>query len=322
MSDIKNFIVENSDRLDLIVLSCFSDDTDLALISRSKLKSWIEDGLVKVDGKVCTKAGQTVKEGQTVEIEVPEPFLPDAEAVEMPLDILYEDDTMLAINKPAGLSVHPGAGPFVPTLLNGLCYHFRDREMPTRCGIVHRLDKDTTGIVLVAKTDAMQSALSKMFAERTIHKTYYALVYTTPRAKRQVQMEKHGIIETRFGRHPNNWRLMAVLPEGGREAITEWERIEDFEYGALLSIKLHTGRTHQIRVHMDYIRSPLIGDPLYGDTAGLPVELKRAEKAFARQALHAAKVEFIHPITNQEMLIEAPLPADFEQLLEAFRRYA
>ena len=319
---IKTFLVESDgERLDLFLLNNFVDDLEFSNITRSQLKNWIVEGRVKVNGKELRKQGVTLRVGQSVEVTVPTPEGPNAEPIEMPLDIIYEDEYFLVLNKPANLSVHPGAGQPVTTLVNGLAWHFKDIEIPPRCGIVHRLDKDTTGAVVVAKNVETQSLLAKLFAERKIKKTYLALVFTTPRARRIVQVEESGVIETRMGRHPNNWRMMSVLPSGGKEAITCWHRIESMPYATLLEIGLKTGRTHQIRVHMDYIRCPIIGDQLYGDTSSLPLELKRTADSFGRQALHAKQLEFVHPITGKEMKFEADLPADFEELINTFRSY-
>ncbi|MGI6524185.1 MAG: RluA family pseudouridine synthase [Bdellovibrionota bacterium] len=315
-------VTVGGERLDLALLDYFSDETELSSLSRSQLKNWIEAGRVTLDQKKVLKAGTILKDNQVVTINVPVMNLSEPKPLAIPLDILYEDDDLLAINKQAGLSMHPGAGPQVPTLLNGLCHYFQGRHLPPRSGIVHRLDKDTTGVVLVAKNVEMQTALVALFAERRIKKTYAALVFTTPRAKRPVQIEDSGEVITRMGRHPKNWRKMAVLPDGGKEAITSWQRLESLAYATLLDVVLKTGRTHQIRVHMDYLNSPLIGDRLYGDTSGLPLELKRAADRFGRQALHAKKVEFEHPLTHKPLLIEAQLPTDFEDLLTTFRSFS
>ena len=308
-------------RLDVVLLSYLTAEPDYAHLTRSQLKQWIEEGRVLLDGVPAHKAGQQLKQGQGIVVDVPPPALPNVEPVQMPLDILHEDHDLLVVNKQAGISMHPGAGNTGPTLLNGVCWHLRGAVSSPRCGLVHRLDKDTTGVVLIAKTAQAESALTAQFAERSVTKEYLALVFTTPRAKRAVQVEESGTIRTQIGRHPGKRTLMAVLPEEGREAITNWRRLEELSYATLLAVAPKTGRTHQIRVHMQYLGSPIVGDPVYGGKLALPAELSQAAARFGRQALHARSLVFRHPSSGTQIRFEAALPPDFEALLRLFREY-
>jgi 23S rRNA pseudouridine1911/1915/1917 synthase len=189
-----------------------------------------------------------------------------------------------------------------------------------RPGIVHRLDKDTTGVVVVAKSTPVHAALSKQFADRTTERSYRALVYTTPRAKRVVQLQDHGEIAKPIGRHPTQRTLMTIS-EKGKPAVTQWRVVERFAYGTVVECRLQTGRTHQIRVHMDSIGCPVIGDATYGDFSNLPSQLREAAERFGRQALHAATLAFRHPISGEQLSFSAELPADFQSLLEFFRLF-
>jgi len=308
-------------RLDVVVLDFLAADPEFAHVTRSQIKQWIEEGRVALDGETVQKAGSRVKGAQRVCLSIPPPALPDAEPIEMPLSILYEDGSMLVLNKPAGISMHSGAGGEGAPRGTGICRPRRGAPAAARCGLGHRLDKDTTGVVIVAKSAEAQAALARQFAERTVEKQYAALVFTTPRARRPVQLEKQGLIVTRLGRHPRRRTEMAVLPAGGREAVTAWERLEEMPYATLLAVRPKTGRTHQIRVHMAHILSPIIGDRVYGDTSALPSELRRAADAFGRQALHAERLACRHPVTGAALVFEAPPPEDFGRLLCVFREF-
>ncbi|NLF26131.1 MAG: RluA family pseudouridine synthase, partial [Deltaproteobacteria bacterium] len=225
--------------------------------------------------------------------------------------------------KPANLSMHPGAGNPDRSVLNALIGHFKPGSAgfsdPARLGLVHRLDKDTTGVVVVAKTPAAMAMLSAQFSERSVKKVYQALAFVTPRGRRLVQLSAKGRIDAPLGRHPKRRTSMAVVAEGGRSAISDWECLELMPYAALLEVKLLTGRTHQIRVHLQHIGSPIIGDALYGEFSGLPKPLLEAAKAFGRQALHACCLEFNHPLTKERLMFESPLPMDFQELIKVFR---
>lgn len=292
--------------------------------TRSKVQQLIKTGCVRVDNAVMTKPAQVVATGTRISVTLPEETSA-IEACEIPLSILYQDESLLVINKQAGLAMHPGAGNRTGTLANAIAAYVRDAvdTFPggNRPGIVHRLDKDTTGIIVVARTAAAHAHLSAQFSNRTTRRTYLALVAVTPRANRLVQREDAGTITTRIGRHPADRKKQAVLNEGGRKAITHWQRIELFHYAALLELRLETGRTHQIRVHMDSIRSPIIGDKTYGHIDFLPDPLQLQVMAFGRQALHAASLGFTHPVSGEELYFEAPLPDTMEKLVTAFKNY-
>jgi 23S rRNA pseudouridine1911/1915/1917 synthase len=290
--------------------------------SRAQVEQWIEQGRVRVEGEVIRKPARKIGAGERIEVSPAEEKTTTLSPLELPLEILFEDEHLIVINKPAGLSMHPGAGNASHTLANAVVAHVGKKQLqvgePDRPGIVHRLDKDTTGVVVVAKSTPVLAALSKQFAERTIERRYHALVFTTPRAKRDVQRSEEGLVEAPIGRHPTDRKRMAIS-ERGRPAITKWRVLERLPYGTLLECSLQTGRTHQIRVHMESIGSPVLGDKTYGDFSNLPSALKQATVEFGRQALHAATLAFRHPISGQVLSFVAPLPEDLRILLELFR---
>jgi len=244
----------------------------------------------------------------------------------MSLEVLHEDESLLVINKPAGLTMHPGAGNRAHTLVNALVAHFGAGSTPElfssgvtgRPGIVHRLDRDTTGLVVVAKTAHALHSLSRQFATRTVGRAYCALVLSTPRGLRAVNTVDGGTIDRPIGRHPTKRTLMAIAAEG-RRAVTHWRVLERFAYGTLIEARLETGRTHQIRVHFDSLGCPVIGDKTYGDFSPLPQTLRRAAERFGRQALHAQVLEFDHPVSHKRLAFSGEPPSDFAALLEAFR---
>jgi 23S rRNA pseudouridine1911/1915/1917 synthase len=235
----------------------------------------------------------------------------------MDLDIMYEDDALLVINKSAGCVVHPGAGNPTGTLMNGLLWHNETLATLPRAGIVHRLDKDTTGLMVVAKSLTAHHSLVSQLQERTVSREYLALVNGT--------LVAGGTLDQPIGRHPIDRKKMAVT-ESGREAITHYRVEERFPDHTLLAVRLETGRTHQIRVHMAHIRHPLFGDPVYGQRTRFPARCTEAGQAciaaFHRQALHAFRLSLIHPDTQETVSWEAPLPADMRHLLDAFREAA
>jgi 23S rRNA pseudouridine1911/1915/1917 synthase len=322
-----NFISEEEQdfRLDKLLLNYLSADPSFDYVTRSQIRQWIKGGKVQVNAKVVCKAGFTVKAGSTVEVNIPLECSDDLEAYDFPLKVVYEDSSIIVIDKPPGIAMHPGAGNRSETVLNALAARLKKGSEefpdPQRLGIVHRLDKDTTGLVVIAKNLKAHNYLTRQFLDRTITRSYKALVYCTPRRKRVVQLQESGKIETLLGRHPSKRTQMAVVEAGGRLAITEWKQIEVMEYGVLLDIKLQTGRTHQIRVHMDSIGCPVVGDPTYGDYSGLPEKLLAAARKFGRQALHAYKLQFRNPETKQKVIFEEDLPQDLKQLLEVFRGF-
>jgi 23S rRNA pseudouridine1911/1915/1917 synthase len=236
----------------------------------------------------------------------------------MDLDIIYEDEYFIAVNKPAGLSVHPGAGVTENTLVNGLLYYTKNLSQvggSERPGLIHRLDKDTTGVLLIAKTDEAHWKMSEQFAERKIYKEYHTLVWGTPNCK--------GLIDQTIGRSSSDRKKFTVR-DSGKSAITEFSILENWKIISLLKIQLHTGRTHQIRVHMKYCNSPVVGDSTYGNDNGRIKGFSQQKKDICqqvikqanRQFLHARKLKFIHPFTDKTVEILAPLPADFENAIK------
>ncbi len=282
--------------------------------SRSQIGQWIKTGGVQLNQKAC-KPKDKVSGGDVVSINVDFTAMMDAnfslskpEAIA--LDIIYEDDELLVINKPAGLVVHPGAGNREHTLVNALLHHNADLHYMPRAGIVHRLDKDTTGLLMVAKTLTAHNSLVKQLQDRDIKRHYLALV--------QGYVVSGGTIDTGYGRHTKNRLKMSVL-EHGRQAITHYSVCERYQQFSLLDVHLMTGRTHQIRVHMAYLNHPIIGDQLYGGRARMPAKIsatiKTALQQFKRQALHARTITFMHPKTKEELTFEAPIPEDFQSLI-------
>jgi 23S rRNA pseudouridine1911/1915/1917 synthase len=283
--------------------------------SRSRLQAWIKDGLVKVNGEVVI-AKTKMWGGEQVEVTPPNNLQENAFNPEnIPLDIIYEDDALLVINKPAGLVVHPAAGNWGGTLLNALLFHFPTLADVPRCGIVHRLDKQTSGLLVVAKTLEAQTSLVRQLQARTVKREYRALVWG--------QMWRNGVVEQPIGRHPHARTKMAVVRRG-KPAITHYEVLERFGTNTYLRCRLETGRTHQIRVHMQYLKAPMVGDPQYGIGNIIPHKqmsavLKEAVLGFKRQALHAIKLGLIHPVTNEFMEWQVDLAEDMKGLLDTMR---
>lgn len=275
----------------------------LPQFSRSRLQALIEQGLVRLNGK-DSRARELVRDGDAVRIEIPAAEKIDAQPESIALEILFEDEDLLVINKPAGMVVHPGAGNREHTLVNGLLAHCTSlsgiggKERP---GIVHRLDKETSGCLVVAKNDAAHRGLSKQFAERTMKKTYLALV--SGRLKKS-----SGVIDAPIARHPVHRQKMAIAKSArGRSAKTEYRVLRSDKEMSLVECDLHSGRTHQIRVHLAHLGNPVVGDKLYASkTAG----------DFPRQMLHAWRLGFAHPLSHELKEFEAPLPADMAGLVE------
>ncbi len=290
--------------------------------SRSQVERLIESGSVRVNGKIVSKPAFRVESGAVIEVVVSESRPTELAPYTLPLSVMYEDEHLLVVDKPAGLSMHPGAGNRDRTLANALVSHIgaQQREVGSsdRPGIVHRLDKDTTGVVVIAKSTPVHAHLAQQFAQRSIERRYTALVFTTPRARRPVQVAEQGEVRGAIGRHPTRRMLMAIT-ETGKPAVTEWQVLDRFVYGTLVACRLQTGRTHQIRVHMSSQGCPIIGDKTYGDFSNLPRVLRDAAESFGRQALHASTLAFTHPLTGVRLSFESPLPADFVRLLAVFR---
>ena len=285
--------------------------------SRSFLAKLIDGGLVRVDGRPASKPSQRVETGQRLAIDVPAPAPSGIASQDIPLAVLYEDDDVVVIDKPAGLVVHPAAGHPDQTLVNALLFHVKDLSGiggELRPGIVHRLDKDTSGVMLIAKHDDAHRKLTAGWNTEAVRKEYLALVYGTPAAER-------GVIDAPIGRDPRDRKRMAVVA-GGRHAITEYEVGERLRHVSLLRCRLRTGRTHQIRVHLKHLGHPIVGDPVYSGPQwrGIPDRrLQRTIASFHRQALHAARIAFVHPRTGVRVVVEAELPADVVALLDAMR---
>ena len=284
--------------------------SQLPEISRSRVQALLKAGNVTVDGK-SVRAHSKVTAGMEVELLVPPPAELEIKAEEIPLDVLHEDSALIVVNKPAGLVVHPAPGHDSGTLVNALLYYCSDLAGlggELRPGIVHRLDKDTSGVLVVAKTDPAMLSLSGQFHDRLVKKEYVALVHGVPSPRK-------GTIETQIGRSWHNRKRMAVRTRNGREAITSYEVEETYEIASLLRVRIATGRTHQIRVHMTHIGCPVAGDNFYGRSSKdkcLPVIPER-------QLLHAEFLSFTHPVTRKEVSFTAPWPADLTQAVEALR---
>ena len=271
--------------------------TVLTAFSRVRLQTFIREGRVLVNG-AAARPSQTLRAGDEIRVKVPDEVEPAvARAQDIPLDILYEDAAVLVLNKRAGLVVHPGAGNAEGTLVNALLFHCAGLSViggVERPGIVHRLDKETSGCLVIAKTDAAHQSLSRQFAERLVKKSYLALVEGIPRMP-------HGKIEAAIGRHAVHRQKMAVN-ERGRESVTQYRVLASFEGKTLMECQPRTGRTHQIRVHLKHLGHPIVGDPLYGRRGG-----------HARHFLHAWKISFAHPGNGKPMEFCAPLPPDFPE---------
>jgi 23S rRNA pseudouridine1911/1915/1917 synthase len=286
--------------------------------SRSFLARLVEERRVEVDGIIVTRTSTLVSEGQKIIVDIPPPAPTALESQAIPLDILYEDDQIAVINKPAGLVVHPAAGHADETLVNALLFHLHDLSGvggEIRPGIVHRLDKDTSGVMVVAKTDGAHNQLAAAWRTGAVRKEYLAVVYGTPKAA-------SGRIEKPIGRDRGNRKRMAVVA-GGRAAVTIYSTLESFRYASLLRCLLESGRTHQIRVHLKSIGHPIIGDPLYSGPQWRGIPDRQLQKVLAgvtRQALHASRITFPHPSTGVAMSFEAPLPDDIRMLIEALRK--
>jgi len=275
--------------------------------SRNRLQGWVRDACVLVDGKPETEPKRKMMGGERLFVSEPvdirnQPELPE----DIPLNVVFEDKTLLVINKPAGLVVHPGSGNWSGTLMNALLHHVPGIEAVPRAGIVHRLDKDTSGLLVVAKTLEAQTHLVRQLQERTVRRIYLALAAGA--------MKHEGTVNEPIGRHPSQRIKMAIVPEnrGGKPAITNIRILELFPYTTFVECSLETGRTHQIRVHMAAIHHPLVGDQVYGKhNPKLP--------EFPRQALHATRLGLVHPLTGLKMQWEVPLPEDMRDLLDSLR---
>ncbi len=281
--------------------------------SRTQIKSWIETGAVLVNGSPV-KAKTRVTGGELITIQAALKTQPAWEAQAIPLSIVHEDASIMLINKPAGLVVHPGAGNASRTLLNAILHHAPQLGTLPRAGILHRLDKDTTGLLIIAKTPAALQSLSQQLKKRTLSREYKAIVCGS--------MISGSTINAPIDRHHLQRKKMAVV-EGGKTATTHYRIAEKFRHHTLVNVKLETGRTHQIRVHFAHIRHAIIGDPVYGTriqlTKNMTPELIQYIRQFKRQALHAFALGFKHPETDEDMRFEAEIPEDMQTLIDLLR---
>ena len=317
------------------------DVPEEASLSRTRLAKLLEAGAISIDGQVAQSSKATVAEGAQVAITVEEAVESHISPQDIPLDIAYEDTDLIVVNKPAGMVVHPAPGTPDGTLVNALLHHFGGNLSGVggskRPGIVHRIDKETSGLLVVAKSDAAHHGLATQFEKHTARRRYLALVYGVPdaadprlRGVKGVNFERSNILKITTGldRHRTDRQKQAVTFEGGRHAVTRARRVDTFGLPptvALVECWLETGRTHQIRVHLAHAGHGLIGDPVYGGARKLPAKAlsdvtKDAVKSFPRQALHAANLGFSHPVTGQEIDFEAPLPEDMATLLDALHQ--
>jgi 23S rRNA pseudouridine1911/1915/1917 synthase len=291
--------------------------------TRSKVQQAIRAGLVLING-VSVKVSYKVSGGESIDITIPKPPPPDVGPEEIPLDIVFEDDALIVVNKPAGMVTHPAYGHYTGTLVNALLHHAQvglsGVNDPSRPGIVHRLDKETSGLLIVAKNDVVHAHLAAQFSRRDIEREYRAIVWGT------FGDQRSGVIDAALGRSASDRKKIAVRKEG-KTAITTFRVMEEFDFLSLISLKLQTGRTHQIRVHLHHIGHPVFGDPTYGGRriAWGPTTPARRDlvhrylEIMQRQALHAKTLGFIHPVTREAMRFDSELPPDFTELLSLLR---
>lgn len=302
-------------RIDKFLSDCFAD------ISRSQIQRLIDQGNVSCDDDTIGSNAYKIKEGDVYQILIPPMADAEPEPENIPLDVVYEDDHLIVVNKPAGMTVHPAPGSPNHTLVNALLYHCKDLSGiggVKRPGIVHRIDKDTSGLLVVAKNDFAHKSLCEQFAEHSIERTYYAVVFGVPEPIK-------GSINADIGRSPYDRKKMAVVQKNGKHAVTHYETIEIFKnVASLVKCNLETGRTHQIRVHMSRLGCNLIGDQLYVKSKkitdkSISTEKKEFFNHFPRQALHAKSLGFVHPATQTFMSFSSDFPEDFQNLINQLR---
>ncbi|AKS15381.1 23S rRNA pseudouridine(1911/1915/1917) synthase RluD [Xanthomonas campestris pv. campestris] len=294
-------------RFDAVLAELFPE------FSRSRLSEWIKSGDALLDGETA-RPRDTLRGGETVQVQVVLETQTHAAPQDIPLNVLYEDDQVLVIDKPAGLVVHPGAGNPDGTLVNALLFRDPNLAAVPRAGVVHRLDKDTSGVMVVARTLQAQTALVEQLSARDVHRQYLAVVVGA--------LVSGGTADAPIDRHPRD-RLKMAVRDDGRNAVTHYRLRERFRAHTALECRLETGRTHQIRVHMAHLKSPIVGDPLYGGALKLPkgaTDTLVAElRGFKRQALHAETLEFLHPVSGEPVRASAPVPEDLQRLMSALR---
>ena len=283
-------------------------------LSRERLKTLIRSGAVEVSGRPLRDPATKVHGEESVRVAVPEPQPAHNEPQDIPLNIAFEDEHLLVVDKPAGLVVHPAAGNFDRTLVNALLHHCAGKLSGiggvARPGIVHRIDKDTSGLLVVAKTDVAHEGLARQFAAHSIDRRYLAIVTGVPKAS-------EGKVDAPLARSATNRKKIAIVGgDRGKRAVTYWKRLNVFSDAALVECRLETGRTHQVRVHMASIGHPLVGDPVYGRSGKTHGKLLK-ELGFHRQALHAAELGFTHPVTKHRLSFSSPMPPDMQELFNA-----
>lgn len=289
-------------RIDKFLVDALGEST-----SRSQIQLWIKDGAVRV-GERTVKANYKLEPGDRVELDRPEPEEAEIRAEAIPLDIYYEDADVIVVNKARGMVVHPAPGHSSGTLVNALLHHCRDLSGINgvlRPGIVHRIDKDTSGLIMAAKNDAAHNSLTEQLKHHSVTRKYVAVVHG-------VIDHDNGTVDAPIGRDAHDRKMFAVTEKNSKQAVTHFRVLERLGGYSLVELKLETGRTHQIRVHMKFIGYPLVGDPMYGRSKGVAMETEG-------QALHAAVLGFTHPRTGEELLFEAPLPGDMQELLARLR---
>ncbi|MAH53481.1 MAG: RluA family pseudouridine synthase [Pelagibacteraceae bacterium] len=318
--NVSAYIDSLGNRLDKFLQS------QLIKISRTKVQSLIRDGYVKLNNITIYEASKKIKNNDKIEINFPPPKEILIKPYKMPLDILFDDDDILVINKPSGVVVHPGAGNYEKTIVNALLFHYKNKLSSVggklRPGIVHRIDKDTSGIIVIAKNDNAHINLSKQFSNHTIKRTYETLVWGSLKPK-------NGKINEKISRSIKNRQLMTVRKEKGKKAITNYKTLEIF-YNlnlpkiSLVECQLETGRTHQIRVHMNFKGNPILGDKSYGKIKRkfkkIDANIEKKINSFNRQALHAKSLGFMHPGTEKKVFFEVERPKDFDQLVKSLKK--
>ncbi|HUH65759.1 MAG TPA: RluA family pseudouridine synthase [Syntrophales bacterium] len=292
---------------------------DLGL-TRSQIKKSADDGLVTVNG-VPAKMGHKLKSGDVVEIERREPQACSALPEDIPVNVVYEDRHLLVVDKPAGMVVHPAAGHSGNTMVNAILHHCKDLSGiggELRPGIVHRLDKGTSGLLVIAKSDQAHLGLSAQFKRHEVKKTYKALIWGNPK-------DDQGTIDLPMGRHPKDRKKMSTRSKRSKEALTRWKVTKRFGVATLLDVDIVTGRTHQIRVHLSALGHPIVGDSVYGNPGRADAvrdpSVRSKIKAMKRQALHAARIGFIHPVTGDVLSFSSPLPSDMAELSDLLSKY-
>lgn len=317
-----NFLVPteiNPQRIDVFLSEQTIGNSPL---SRSQIKNLILNGCVAVNGSIVAKAGQTLLGGESIAVYIPETKVLDLAPRDLELSIIYEDDDLAVLDKPAGISVHPSETETGPTVVHGLLHALKSLSSiggVARPGIVHRIDKGTSGLLVISKTDIAHASLSLQFKEHTIERAYLCLVYGSPK-------NSEGKIDTLFGRHPVHRKQMSGRVDKGKRAVTHWKKEEDFKFMSLIRCQLETGRTHQIRAHLCELGFPIVGDPIYGNHEKKAVSLAKAHpqlrpiKDLKHQLLHAKVLGFQHPRTKKTLRFESNLPSDFLQIIALIKK--